>query len=167
MNLPGSARIITTIIVANSPQLLLSMLVLMYNGIFTCMLLANEYLDYAYERKALRVTKPMGLQRSTYRLQLPYKYGIMLQVVSGVLHWLVSQTIFLARLTTFDRKSQMDSDRSFLYYWVLPTRTLLKSMFRCCSCYRGARSQLQAFQTGHATCRNMQCRDQCGLSSPG
>ena len=37
----------------------------------------------------------------------------MLQVTLGLLHWLVSQTIFLARVSTFDRKSQMDLHRSF------------------------------------------------------
>ena len=49
MNLPDTRGIIITIMLANSPQLLLSLLVLMYNGLFTCMLLANEYVDYAYE----------------------------------------------------------------------------------------------------------------------
>lgn len=113
MNLPGSGGIILTVVVANSPQIFLSFLVVMYNGLFTCMLLADEYLDYAYERKALRVTEPTGLQRSTYRLQLPYRYGIVLQLGSGVLHWLVSQTLFLARVSSFDKDLQMDSSGSF------------------------------------------------------
>ena len=113
MNLSGSSGIITTGLIANSPQLFLSLLIVMYNGLFTCMLLANEYLDYAHKRKALRVTKPTGLQRSTYRLQLPYRFGVVLQVASGLLHWLLSQTFFLARVSSFDKDSQVDSNRSF------------------------------------------------------
>ena len=66
------------------------------------MLMASEWNDYAYERKPLRVTNPTGDQRSTYRLQLPYKYGIPLIVLSGTLHWLVSQSLFLARVASFD-----------------------------------------------------------------
>ena len=65
------------------------------------MLLADEWSDYAHERKPLRVTGPVGEQRSTYRLQLPYRYGIPLLCASGTLHWLVSQSLFLARVTAF------------------------------------------------------------------
>ncbi len=49
--------------------------------------------------KPLRVTSPAGQQRGTYRLQLPYRYGVPLLVGSGILHWLVSQSIFLARVS--------------------------------------------------------------------
>ncbi len=62
------------------------------------MLLGHEWSGYAHVRKPLRVTSPAGSQRSTYRLQLPYKYGVPLLVLSGTLHWLVSQSIFLARI---------------------------------------------------------------------
>ena len=86
------------ILIVNSPQVLLSFLFLMYNGLFTCMLLGQEWAGYAHVRKPLRVTTPAGSQRSTYRLQLPYKYGIPLLVVSDALHWLVSQNIFPTRV---------------------------------------------------------------------
>ena len=87
-----------SILIANSPQVLLSFLFVTYNGLFTCMLLGHEWSGYGHVRKPLRVTSPTGSQRSTYRLQLPYKYGIPLLVLSGTLHWLVSQSIFLARI---------------------------------------------------------------------
>lgn len=74
-------QIILTIIIANSPQLLLSFLYLTYNGLFSCMLLADEWNDYAHSRKPLRVTQPSGNQRSTYRLQLPYRYSIPFRVI--------------------------------------------------------------------------------------
>lgn len=101
-----------TVVIANSPQLVLSFLYLLYNGLFTCMLLADEWNDYAHTRKTLRVTIPVGDQRSTYRLQLPYKYGVPLIVISGLLHWLVSQSLFLARVSVYDNHGQEDTKQS-------------------------------------------------------
>lgn len=54
----------------------------------------------------------MGKQRSSYRLQLPYIYGIPLLIISGTLHWLVSQSIFLARIEVFDANGAELSNRS-------------------------------------------------------
>ena len=101
------------ILIANSPQVLLSFLFLTYNGLFTCMLLGHEWSGYAHVRKPLRVTSPAGSQRSTYRLQLPYKYGIPLLVLSGTLHWLVSQSIFLARIDWYDNDVVPGPDLDF------------------------------------------------------
>ena len=101
-DLPGSAGVIATVLIANSPQILLSFLYFAYNGLFTCMLLAEEWSLYATKRKFLRVTSPTGGQRSTYRLQLPYRYGIPLLMGSCILHWFVSQSIFLARVNVID-----------------------------------------------------------------
>ena len=101
-DLSGPAGLILTVLVANSPQILLSFLYFAYNGIFTCMLLAEEWSAYASKRRFLRVTSPIGGQRSTYRLQLPYRYGVPLLIGSSTLHWLVSQSIFLARVNVID-----------------------------------------------------------------
>ncbi|OAL07035.1 hypothetical protein IQ06DRAFT_207844, partial [Phaeosphaeriaceae sp. SRC1lsM3a] len=40
------------------------------------------------------VSKPMGLQRETYFLQLPYRYAVPLILVSVALHWLLSQALY-------------------------------------------------------------------------
>ena len=108
----GTSGILLTALIANIPQLLLSFLFLTYNGLYTCMLLADEWSGYAHERKPLRVTKPKGSQRSTYRLQLPYKYIIPLCVISTVLHWLVSRSLFLARVTLYTRDGGEDTSES-------------------------------------------------------
>ena len=108
-NKTSSGGLLLTVLVANSPQALLSFLFLTYNGLYTCMLMANEWSDYAYERKTLRVSDPVGDQRSTYRLQIPYKYGIPLTVLSGILHWLVSQSLFLARVASYDSNGEEDT----------------------------------------------------------
>ena len=83
------------------------------------MLLGHEWSGYAHVRKPLRVTSPTGSQRSTYRLQLPYKFGIPLLVLSGTLHWLVSQSIFLALVDYYDNgvldTHSFDADGEDLY----------------------------------------------------
>lgn len=109
LNLPGDSGQLAAVLIANSPQLVLSFLFLTYNGLFTCMLLASEFSDYGHERKTLRVTNPRAFQRSTYRLQLPYRYGIPLLVLSGVLHWLVSQSLFLARVVFYSQDGTEDT----------------------------------------------------------
>ncbi|THX14844.1 hypothetical protein D6D17_03147 [Aureobasidium pullulans] len=88
------------VIVANLPQVMLSFLYLLFNGLLTSMLAAREWSHYAQERKPLRVSTPKGMQRSTYFLSLPYRFASPLLVLSGALHWLVSQSLFLASITT-------------------------------------------------------------------
>ena len=97
---PGA--LLLMVLISNSPQLILSFLYLTYNGLFTSMLLAKEWSGFAHHRKTLRITSPKGQQRSTYWLQLPYRYSIPLAATSSLLHWLVSQSIFLARVIVLD-----------------------------------------------------------------
>ena len=70
--------LLLNILVGSSPQLLISLLFLTYNGLFTSLLLMNEWFDFALERRYLRVTDPVGKQRSTYHLQIPYRYSLSL-----------------------------------------------------------------------------------------
>ncbi|KAI1455288.1 hypothetical protein F4805DRAFT_468796 [Annulohypoxylon moriforme] len=83
------------VLLANSPQLLLSFCYLTYNNLFTRLQMAREWSLYSEGYHPLRVTDPKGEQFSTYRLQLPFKYSIPLILVSIVLHWLLSNTIYL------------------------------------------------------------------------
>lgn len=63
---------------------------------------AQEWNNLARYRRGLRVTRPEGDQRSTYFLQLPYKWAWPLIITSGALHWLLSQSFFLVRLDMID-----------------------------------------------------------------
>jgi hypothetical protein len=56
----------------------------------------------------LRVSSPRGRQRSTYFLQLPYRYAVPLTIISGLLHRLVSQSIFVADINVNDRAGHLD-----------------------------------------------------------
>ncbi|EXJ72124.1 uncharacterized protein A1O5_04628 [Cladophialophora psammophila CBS 110553] len=92
----ASSKILSSILIANLPQTIFSFLYLNLNGLLTSMWLASEWSDFARERKTLRVSRPKGSQRSTHFLQLPYKAAVPLMVASGALHWLISESIFLA-----------------------------------------------------------------------
>lgn len=102
------------IILANLAQPVLSFLYFSYNGLFTAMLLGYEWVSYAHQRKGLRVSRPAeGAQRSTYFLQLPYRFALPLMVLSGVLHWLVSQSIFLVAVDVYTYMGIHSDDDDF------------------------------------------------------
>jgi hypothetical protein len=67
------------------------------------MLMGYEWVSYSQKRKGLRVSHaPIGAQRSTYFLSLPYRFGLPLMILSGTLHWFVSQSIFLVAIDFYD-----------------------------------------------------------------
>lgn len=80
---------------ANTPQLILSICYTVYNGLFTRMLAEVEWSKYSINYRSLRVTSPQGQQRSTYRLQLPYRWSVPLILVSVLLHWTYSNCIYV------------------------------------------------------------------------
>ncbi|KAI1634849.1 hypothetical protein F4809DRAFT_651555 [Biscogniauxia mediterranea] len=73
------------VLLANSPQLLLSFCYLAYNNLFTRLQMAREWALFSDGYHPLRVTNP----------KLPYKYSIPLIAVSIFLHWLLSNTIYV------------------------------------------------------------------------
>ena len=95
-------NITQAILLANLPQTILSFLYLTYNSLFTCMLAGHEWSLFSHHHRTLRVTSPRPGQRYTYWLQIPYTYAIPLMTLSGLLHWLTSQSIFFARLEVSD-----------------------------------------------------------------
>jgi hypothetical protein len=98
--------------VANTPQLLLSVVFLYFNNMFTSMALAHEWGQFGTHRKGSRVTKPKGHQRQTYFLQLPLKVGMPLNALSGLLHWIASQTLFVVRMHRRNRNGLLEPDSS-------------------------------------------------------
>lgn len=99
----GDKSIAVSTLIANTPQAIFSFLYVCYNALFTVMFLSRELCRFSVTagrgRKYLRVTDPQGEQKSTYFLSLPYKYGVPLLSASGLVHWLVSQSIFLANIS--------------------------------------------------------------------
>ncbi|KAI1094981.1 hypothetical protein F5B19DRAFT_489877 [Rostrohypoxylon terebratum] len=91
------------ILVVNIPQVIVSLIYLFFNSIFTRQLVADEWTRLVRDggKKTLRVTSPVGLQRSSYFLSLPLKYSIFLVAGSIALHWFISQGMFLAQTRSF------------------------------------------------------------------
>ncbi|OAL36318.1 hypothetical protein AYO20_04476 [Fonsecaea nubica] len=97
---------------ANSPQVLLSASYFYTNSLLTTMYSAHEWNEYGAHRKSLRVSTPEGRQRSQHFLQLPYRIAVPLTVYSGVLHWLLSQSLFLRRIEFRDEAGAIMVDSS-------------------------------------------------------
>ncbi|KAJ5355111.1 uncharacterized protein N7496_012323 [Penicillium cataractarum] len=109
----GPSQFWGAVILANSWQLEISLLYLLYNTLLTRLCVAVEWSHYGLERKFLRVSCPKGMQRSTYFLSLPFRYSVPLSACLLLLHWLVSQSVFLARSTAFLPSGEpIDSDSS-------------------------------------------------------
>ena len=105
----NQGSILPMILLANLPQTVVSFLYLTYNALFTCMLVAKEWNQFAHKHKTLRVAYPVEDQRSTYWLQLPYTYSIPLLIMSSLLHWLVSQTLFFVRIEEVESENVITS----------------------------------------------------------
>ncbi|PYH94196.1 hypothetical protein BO71DRAFT_409552 [Aspergillus ellipticus CBS 707.79] len=90
-------------LLANTPQLVVSILSYMLNDALTRMLLAVEYNNFALRHRSLRVSFPRGQQRSTFYLTVPYRYGLPLLLAFVLIHWLVSEELFFVQIVPYDR----------------------------------------------------------------
>ncbi|OTB13098.1 hypothetical protein K445DRAFT_320282 [Daldinia sp. EC12] len=99
----GGIDIIGNVLVANIPQVIVSFIYLFYNSILTRQLVADEWTRFTRSegKKPLRVTSPVGMQRSSYFLSLPLKYSVLLMTGSILLHWFISQGIFVVQTSSF------------------------------------------------------------------
>ncbi|KAH7319986.1 hypothetical protein B0I35DRAFT_225134 [Stachybotrys elegans] len=105
----------TSVLLSNTPQIIISFAYLFYNSIFTCMTLSYEYGRFATVRKPLRVSQPSpsGTQRSSFWLQLPYRYIIPVMAAITLLHWTVSRSLYLIQLTVYDEDGAQIPSESF------------------------------------------------------
>ncbi|KAK4224370.1 hypothetical protein QBC38DRAFT_423706 [Podospora fimiseda] len=94
--------LIINVLVANTPQLILSVLYITINIILTTFLVQHEFSRMYRVRKPLRVSEPMGIQRGSYFVSLPLRFGLPMGVFSGLMHWLLSRSLFLARVAAVD-----------------------------------------------------------------
>lgn len=128
-----STAVLESILVANLPQTIFSFIYLHLNGVLTSMWLGSEWSDFASERKALRVSKPKGsLQRGTHFLQLPYKVAVPLMAFSGLFHWLISQSIFLAVVAEYSARGHLISPVAIASCGFSPLAMILCIVFGGC-----------------------------------
>ncbi|KAJ5110832.1 hypothetical protein N7532_001367 [Penicillium argentinense] len=111
----GDYSLITCVFLANIVQLLVSFLYLLYNNILTRQLVADQWVRFLRPdgKKPLRVSLPSGMQRSSYILSLPLTYSITLMIIMIVLHWLVSQSLFVVQTIGFDTAGELVHFPSF------------------------------------------------------
>ncbi|KAK8044117.1 hypothetical protein PG993_004141 [Apiospora rasikravindrae] len=108
--------LIANVLLANLPQLLLSLTYVCYNATLSAFLVQREFglMHREDRRRTLRVSEPVGIQRSSYTISLPLRYGVPLYAASGLIHWLISQSLFLARITALqDQHGTVDVKNSF------------------------------------------------------
>ncbi|KAH8429507.1 uncharacterized protein LDX57_007169 [Aspergillus melleus] len=103
----AAQSVMEVVLLSNMPQLMLSILYFLSNGILINMVVAAEYNDYAIHRNTLRVSWPKGQQRSTRYLSLPYRYRVPFVVFAVALHWLMSQSLFFIQVRLFDIDGQV------------------------------------------------------------
>ena len=107
----GWSGLMANVLLSNVAQLVLSLIYVNYNALLTSLLLAREWNRYAFVRKGLRVShNPRGAQKSTYFLQLPYRYAVPFIVSSGLMHWLVSQSMYLVSILAYRSAAELSGD---------------------------------------------------------
>jgi hypothetical protein len=122
--------LIANVLIANLPQLAFSILYIFYNSMLSCFLVQLEFSRMYKVRKPLRVSEPVGIQRSSYFISLPLRYGIPLYIASGVMHWLISQSLFLARITALFPDGTIDWNSSFSTCGYSPIAIFVSKLLR-------------------------------------
>ncbi|KAK9419885.1 hypothetical protein SUNI508_06891 [Seiridium unicorne] len=122
------AGLISNVLIANLPQLFISIIYIFYNTMLSTFLVQREFsLMYKSDRrKPLRVSEPTGIQRSSYFISLPLRYGVPLYATSAIMHWLISQSLFLARITAIFPDGEDDITNSFSTCGYSPIAVIIK-----------------------------------------
>ncbi|KAL4796123.1 hypothetical protein BDV19DRAFT_361546 [Aspergillus venezuelensis] len=114
--------LISNTLIANTPQLLFSILYFAFNSTMSKICLAAEWANYSVNRKPLRLSwNPRGLQRSSYFLSLPYRYALPLMASSAILHWLISQSLFLVGIEAYSLRWTRDVEKDLVTCGYNPT----------------------------------------------
>ena len=79
--------VLSTTLLANSPQIVTSYCYCAFNALLSNMVANEEWTSYSLRHKGLKVTRPLGSQRKTYYHQLPRRYAIPFVALSALLHW--------------------------------------------------------------------------------
>jgi hypothetical protein len=99
----GEGNGVTMALLANIPQVILSSIYLVYMGIMSSMFLAQDWSKFAFRAQPLMTSKPVGKQRGTWLLGAPLEWGLALYALQTLLHWLVSQSIFVVQIIVYNK----------------------------------------------------------------
>lgn len=105
----SSSGIIPNLLVANIPQVGISLLYMAFNDVFSKMLMGDEFDRYTRQRKSLRVSEqPRGAQRGTRYFSLPARWALPQMIGGALLHWLASASLFAVRVDGVNRNGMVD-----------------------------------------------------------
>lgn len=99
----GGGNVITNAVLANLPQVILSVIYLLYLGIMSSMFLAQDWSLFAFKAQTLMVSTPAGKQRGTWLLGAPIGWGLLLFGFSTLFHWFLSQSIFVVEMSVYNK----------------------------------------------------------------
>ncbi|KAF7955727.1 hypothetical protein EAE96_004651 [Botrytis aclada] len=86
VNMSGAQGLLASILLANLPQTITSFMNVLYNGLFTCMFLADEWDRYGHRKYPLRVTKPSVIERGDIaRTTSSIGYSSLAILLSGII----------------------------------------------------------------------------------
>ena len=103
-----AGSLLSNVLLVNLPQLLISVVYISFSGLVTSIFVSREYARHSKHRKGLRVTDPHGAQRSTSYLNVPYWLSTPLTGTMALLHWVLSESIFLARVSALKGHGEPD-----------------------------------------------------------
>jgi hypothetical protein len=113
----GAHSLAGNTIPVNTPQLGISIVYVFYNSMLTRMFVTYEFSNFAFPaRHSLRVSRPVGSQRSIYWLQLPYRYILPIMAGMALLHWLISRGLYLTNTRVYNIRGQEEPGRNRFTY---------------------------------------------------
>lgn len=89
--------------------MIISLLYLTLIALLSDLLVSDEWAGYHKTRKTLRVSFPEGIQRSSYFISIPFRYGARLIISMAVFHWTVSQSVFVVRVISHYSVGSLDA----------------------------------------------------------
>jgi hypothetical protein len=97
-------------ILANLPQVILAGIYLVYLGIMSSMFIAADWSAFAFKKQRLMVSSAVGEQRGTWLLGAPLGYGLGLLGLHTLIHWFVTQSIFVVQIVMYNKDGTPDFD---------------------------------------------------------
>ena len=116
----GKMGLFVNILISNVWQVMISLLYIGHNALLSCMMVANEWFGFATHRKTLRVSAPRGIQRSSYTLSMPLRYGIPMMLIFSMEHWILSQATFIVRVNRTDYQGNSSYGWTTSGYSIIP-----------------------------------------------
>jgi hypothetical protein len=95
----------------NTLQVILAGIYLVYLGIMNSMFIAADWSKFAFKKQTLMVSSAVGKQRGTWLLGAPLGYGLGLLSLHTLLHWFVSQSIFVVQIEIMNKDGTPDDNQ--------------------------------------------------------